>query len=121
VAAFKSEWVAAFKSESPAGFIGIRKRLQTAVAERYRLPAWTPASYVLHKHADRLAAASEASYVAACSRESMRESLGITLEPLADDPLPAPRGHAPLGTKAIQSGGASGSGLSKALPRASSG
>jgi hypothetical protein len=27
VAAFKSEWVAAFKSEPPAGFIGIRKRL----------------------------------------------------------------------------------------------
>ena len=36
------------------------RRLQEAVAERYQLPAWTAESYTLHKHADRLAAASEA-------------------------------------------------------------
>ncbi|HEY2610125.1 MAG TPA: phosphohydrolase, partial [Reyranella sp.] len=48
-----------------------------------------------HKHADRLAAASEAFHVAGWSREAMRESLGITLEPLADDPLPAPEGMRP--------------------------
>jgi hypothetical protein len=71
------------------------RRLQAAVAERYQLPAWTPASYALHKHADRLAAASEAFHVAGWSREAMRESLGITLDPLADDPLPAPEGMRP--------------------------
>ena len=42
------------------GFDALVQPLQTAVAERYRLPAGTPASYVLHKHPDRLAAASEA-------------------------------------------------------------
>ena len=77
------------------GFDALVRRLQAAVAERYRLPAWTPASYAVHKHADRLAAASEAFHVAGWSREAMRESLGITLEPLADDPLPAPEGTRP--------------------------
>ena len=68
------------------------RRLQAAVNNRYQLPAWTPASYAPHKHADRLAAASEAFHVAGWSRQAMRESLGITLEPLADDPLPVPAG-----------------------------
>jgi 5'-deoxynucleotidase YfbR-like HD superfamily hydrolase len=74
------------------GFDALVQRLQAAVAERYRLPAWTAASYALHKHADRLAAASEAFHVAGWSRQAMRESLGITLEPLADDPLPIREG-----------------------------
>jgi len=77
------------------GFDALVRRLQAAVAERYRLPAWTPASYALHKHADRLAAASEAFHVAGWSQKAMRESLGITLEPLADDPLPTPEGTRP--------------------------
>ena len=47
------------------GFDALVQRLQAAVAERYQLPAWTAASYALHKHADRLAAASEAFHVAA--------------------------------------------------------
>jgi hypothetical protein len=71
------------------------RRLQAAVAERYQLPAWTPESYASHKHADRLAAASEAFHVAGWSREAMRDSLGISLEPLADDPLQAPAGMRP--------------------------
>ena len=74
------------------GFDALVQRLQAAVAERYQLPAWTAASYALHKHADRLAAASEAFHVAGWSRQAMRESLGITLEPLADDPLPIREG-----------------------------
>ena len=37
------------------GFDALVRRLQAAVAERYQLPAWTPASYALHKHVDRLA------------------------------------------------------------------
>src|SRR6266446_4712823 len=44
---------------------------------------------------DPLAAASEAFHVAGWSREAMRESLGITLEPLAEDPLPVPEGMRP--------------------------
>ena len=94
------------KSHLGPGFDALVQRLQAAVAERYQLPAWTAASYALHKHADRLAAASEAFHVAGWSRQAMRESLGITLEPLADDPLPVPGGMR-LGTVAAQSGGAS--------------
>ena len=77
------------------GFDALVRRLQAAVDTRYRLPAWTPASHASHKHADRLAAASEAFHVAGWSREAMRESLGITLEPLAEDPLPVPEGMRP--------------------------
>ena len=77
------------------GFDALVRRLQAAVDTRYRLPAWTPASYVSHKHADRLAAASEAFHVAGWSREAMRESLGISLEPLAEDPLPVLEGMRP--------------------------
>ena len=77
------------------GFDALVRRLQTAVNNRYRLPAWTSASYASHKHADRVAAASEAFHVAGWGREAMRESLGITLEPLADDPLPVPEGMRP--------------------------
>src|SRR6202022_2047409 len=42
------------------GFDALVRRLQAAIDERYQLPAWTPASYASHKHADRHAAASEA-------------------------------------------------------------
>jgi hypothetical protein len=77
------------------GFDALVRRLQAAINERYQLPAWTPASYATHKHADRLAAASEAFHVAGWSRQAMRESLGITLEPLADDPLSVPEGMRP--------------------------
>jgi hypothetical protein len=41
------------------------------------------------------AAVGEALHVAGWSREAIRDSLGITLEPLADDPLPAPEGMRP--------------------------
>ena len=74
------------------GFDALVRRLQAAVNNHYQLPAGTPASYAPHKHADRRAAASEAFHVAGWSRQAMRESLGITLEPLADDPLPVPEG-----------------------------
>ncbi len=76
------------------GFDALVRRLRAAIDERYQLPAWTPASYASHKHADRFAA-SEAFHVAGWSREAMRESLGITLEPLAEDPLPVPEGMRP--------------------------
>jgi hypothetical protein len=77
------------------GFDALVRRLQAAIEERYQLPASTRASYALRKHADRLTAAREAFHVAGWSREAVRESLGITLEPLADDPLPAPEAMRP--------------------------
>ncbi len=65
-------------------------RLQAAVDARYELPAWTAETHARHKAADRLAAASEAHHVAGWDRDAMREHLGITLDPLADDPLQTP-------------------------------
>ena len=52
--------VSPLKPHLGPGFEALVRRLQAAVAERYLLPAWTPATFALHKHADRLAAASEA-------------------------------------------------------------
>jgi hypothetical protein len=80
------------KAHLGPGFDALVRRLQAAIEERYQLPAWTLASHASHKHADRLAAASEAFHVAGWSGQAIPESLGITLEPLADDPLPAPEG-----------------------------
>jgi hypothetical protein len=77
------------------GFARLVARLQATIEARYALPPWTDGSYARHKHADRLAAASEAHHVAGWSREAMREHLGITLEPAAQDPLPLPNGLRP--------------------------
>lgn len=70
------------------GFARLDRRLQEAVDRRYRLPPWTDESYALHKRADRQAAANEAYHVVGWSRDDIRSSLQITLEPLDDDPLP---------------------------------
>jgi hypothetical protein len=78
-----------------AGFDRLVSRLQAAVERRYALPPWDVDNYARHKHADRLAAASEAWHVAGWSRIAMREHLGITLKPVADDPLPTPKGRQP--------------------------
>lgn len=77
------------------GFARLVARLQAALDARYALPPWTEASYARHKAADRLAAASEAHHVAGWSRAAMREHLGISLEPAAQDPLPLPEGLHP--------------------------
>ena len=76
-------------------FARLVTRLQAAVDERYALPVWTGQAYERHKAADRLAAASEAHFVAGWSREAMREQLGISLAPVAEDPLPPPDGLQP--------------------------
>jgi len=70
-------------------------RLQSAIQTRYQLPPWDHADYVLHKQADRLAAASEASHVVGWSRQEIRDSLLITIEPLETDPLPITAGMKP--------------------------
>ena len=77
------------------GFAKLVIRIQAAIDTRYALPVWTTESYARHKHADRLAAASEAFHVAGWGLESMQEHLGITLVPEAVDPLPAPEGMRP--------------------------
>jgi hypothetical protein len=76
-------------------FERLDRRLQAAVDQRYKLPAWTEETYARHKHADRLAAASEAYYVVGWSLADMRASLGITLDPLDADPLTLPSGMQP--------------------------
>ena len=45
------------------GFARLVGRLQAAIDTRYALPSWTDESHARHKHADRLAAASEAYHV----------------------------------------------------------
>jgi hypothetical protein len=77
------------------GFARLDRRLQQAVDRRYSLPPWTDESYALHKRADRQAAANEAYHVVGWSRDDIRSSLQITLDPLDDDPLPSPDGMSP--------------------------
>ena len=67
-------------------------RLQTAIEVRYRLPVWCGDDHVLHKRADRLAAASEAVHVAGWSQQDLHETLNIGLAPVVEDPLPRPEG-----------------------------
>ncbi|MDD2861486.1 MAG: hypothetical protein PHI71_10530 [Acidiphilium sp.] len=75
-----------------AAYHAINSRLQTAVNQRYELPAWTVASHREHKIADRLAAASEAHHVVGWRKPAVRRTLGIEAEPLDNDPVTAPDG-----------------------------
>lgn len=68
-------------------FRALSARLEQAVFLRYGLPPWTATEHAAHKHADRLAAASEAVHVAGWSPHEVRHTLGITVEPLRIDPL----------------------------------
>jgi hypothetical protein len=71
-----------------AGFQELADRLRSAVALHYGLPRWEGDDLMLHKRADRLAAASEALHVVGWPREEIRDTLGIPLTPLQADPLP---------------------------------
>ena len=66
------------------------KRLRGAIQSRYNLLRWDPEGHAAHKHADRLAAASEAHHVVGWSASDIRFSLDITLAPLDVDPVPPP-------------------------------
>lgn len=71
-------------------FRSISAALTATINRRYEIPEWSEqaeAAYKAHKHADHLAAASEAVHVAGWSMEELRDLLGIHLEPLQDDPL----------------------------------
>lgn len=70
-----------------APFQAVAERLMQAITTRYRLPDWTPDAYVQHKHADSVAAASEAVYCTGWSRDEVREVLGISHPVLDTDPL----------------------------------
>jgi hypothetical protein len=87
--------IAPVKPHLGAGYAGIAERLQHAIAQRYGLRPWSPEDYALHKHADCLAAASEAVHVVGWTHRELRRSLGISLEPLDTDPLAPTEGHAP--------------------------
>lgn len=75
-------------------FRTLSERLEQAIFVRYGLPPWTPEEHALHKHADRLAAASEAVHVAGWSRQEVRDVLKIEFEPVDTDPLLAVYGGA---------------------------
>lgn len=76
-------------------FKAVNDRLRAAIASRYAVQPWDNTGYVQHKQADHLAAASEAFHVTGWSREDIRDSLQIRLEPLAEDPLPRLDGMQP--------------------------
>ena len=72
--------IASIKPHLGPAFQQLDRRLQAAVDQRYQLPAWTEDIYAQHKHADRLAAASEASMLSAgpsptCERASGSHSI----------------------------------------------
>jgi len=93
--------IASLKPHLGPAFATVTARLGAAVAERYHLPAWTPAEHALHKRADRLAAASEAHYTIGWRNlADMRDILDIGLEPLLIDPLLSRYGaELPAGTR----------------------
>lgn len=76
-------------------FRALTVQLGTAVALRYRLPAFAPAAYRAHKKADRVAAASEAVHIVGWTRAEVRHTLRIPFEPLGLDPLAALYGGTP--------------------------
>lgn len=77
------------KAHLGADFEMLADRLQTRIDERYGLPMWKGDDPILHKRADRLAAASEALHVAGWSRAEIHDVLNIDLAPVMVDPLPA--------------------------------
>jgi hypothetical protein len=87
--------IAPIKPHLGVEFRSLVDRLAGAIIQRYRLPPWTAQSYAVHKHADRLAAASEAFHVVGWSRVEIREHLEIDLEPVEADPIPSPAGMRP--------------------------
>ena len=78
-----------------AEYHSLASAVTKAIALRYRLPPWTPEDHEAHKHADRLAAASEAYHVVGWSISEIREQLEIDLAPLTADPVPPPEGMRP--------------------------
>jgi hypothetical protein len=76
-------------------FKSVNDRLRAAIATRYAVQPWDCAGYLLHKQADHLAAASEAFHVTGWSRQDIRDSLHIRIDPVVEDPLPRLDGMQP--------------------------
>lgn len=68
-------------------FQEVGERLTRAIFARYGLNPWSDVDYLLHKHADALAAASEAFRCAGWSQAEIRNELGIKHPILTTDPL----------------------------------
>lgn len=68
-------------------YVKITERLQQAVFTRYGIEYWAPAEFKIHKHADILAASSEAIHVAGWTSQEVKQTLEISLVPLIEDPL----------------------------------
>jgi len=75
-------------------FADVSQRLMSAVTVRYCLPEWTGDDHVVHKQADSVIAATEATHVVGWSREEIFDVLGIDWVPLDADPLVAVYGGA---------------------------
>lgn len=69
------------------GFHELAGRLQNVVFQRYGIQYWNPAEKEAHKHADRVAAASEAVHVAGWSADEVKQVLKISFRPVKTDPL----------------------------------
>lgn len=68
-------------------FAQLSDRLFNAIAARYKLPFWTVEAHRAHKHADIVAAASEAVHCVGWSRDEVRSVLLIQHPILEVDPL----------------------------------
>jgi hypothetical protein len=68
-------------------FQAVSKRLVDAVGVRYGLPKWTDSEHAAHKHADLVAAASEAVHCVGWRPTEIRDVLGIQHPVLDTDPL----------------------------------
>lgn len=87
--------ISPLKATLGAPFQAVSQRLMDAVLQRYRLPAWAPDAYRLHKIADRSAAAAEAVHCVGWSPSEVRDVLGIQSDILDTDPLAARYGDPP--------------------------
>ena len=87
--------IAPIKPHLGGQFLSLIRSLEAVIAQRYRLPPWTPEAYAAHKYADRLAAASEAFHVVGWSRSEIRHHLEIEIEPVEDDPVHPPANMRP--------------------------
>lgn len=68
-------------------FASLERSLSQAIWKRYELPDWSEEGYRRHKHADVIAAASEAVHCVGWAPEEVADVLGIKAEILVDDPL----------------------------------
>ena len=89
------EFLSPLKPHLGDGLRSLVSGVSRAVAHRYRLPDWTAESHAVHKHMDRVAAASEALHVVGWSAAEIRHSLRIQAKPLRFDPVAVPVGLQP--------------------------